>query len=420
MKKTVTIIKKRDLRSGVISLPTSKSLSNRLLILQFLSGKAFAISGLSNSDDTILLASLLKSIRRHMHAEGDRVLELDARNAGTVLRFLTAVLAMVPGKYYLHGNERMHSRPIKDLVEALMQLGADIRYAGAMGYPPLEIEGKPMKGGKVQLDTGHSSQFLTALMLIGPFLPEGMEIKIHGEKLSWPYCEMTMQLLSSEGVEVSMDKDIVRIFPKMSGWMPAETEVDWSSASFWYELVAMDPSVELFFPHLTSDSLQGDRSIKDLYRALGVVTRETASGTSIKGSGRQGDVRRVDLSFFPDLVIPFVTTCCVRQKDVKVEGINHLRFKESDRLKALSEELERIGCIFSETEPGTWSLQTAGLDLASGISFMTHDDHRMAMSLAMLAAPTGRVTLDDESVVSKSYPGFWNDMQKVGFELITP
>lgn len=433
--------KSRKLK-GRITLPASKSISNRLLIIRALCTTDIFLENLSTADDTVLLHELLNRIKTaacsihgqtppHDHGlpTGTEAFpcSIDCRNAGTVMRFLTAYLAIQPGTWLLSGSDRMHHRPVGILVDALRSLGALIEYDGIPGYPPLRITGKKLKGGEVTVDGSVSSQFISSLLLIAPALPEGLTIQMIGPQVSFPYVEMTIRIMEQLGAEVEREKGILRILPGKyhSGLLPANrylVEADWSSAAFWYEAAALAGEAEIRLPGLHQHSLQGDSFLAELFRPLGVETTFNPDGSILSTCPpvRLSDCPPVRLSACPDLAPALIVTYAVLGIPARFTGLQHLAVKESDRLKVMELELQRIGRPIRIPSSDSAETLPAGpmLPIIPGetpVCIETYGDHRIAMAFAPLALKTGAISISDHSVVAKSYPGFWEDLRKLGF-----
>ncbi|WP_324721663.1 3-phosphoshikimate 1-carboxyvinyltransferase [Salinimicrobium sp. HB62] len=388
--------------SGRISVTGSKSESNRLLILQALFPE-LRIENLSNSDDTRVLQKALAS------SEG----VIDIHHAGTAMRFLTAYFASNEGReVVLTGSERMQERPIAILVDALRELGADISYEKNKGFPPLRIKGKKLSKNEVTIKANISSQYISALMLIAASLPEGLKIHLEGKVTSVPYIEMTLQLLRKCGISGSFQNNEISIAPVSS--VPEKeitVESDWSSASYFYSLAALSESAEISLSSYRAESLQGDRSVVEIYEKLGVKT------TFLDGEIRLEKVKtelpkkmELDLSNSPDLAQTIAVTCFGLGIEAEMTGLHTLRIKETDRLQALKNELEKLG---GQVEITNDSLRLdPSAEIKSNISIDTYHDHRMALAFAPLALKVP-LRIRDAGVVSKSFPGFWEDLSKL-------
>lgn len=402
---------------GSFLLPASKSISNRLLILRSLAGKGISIDNLSDAEDTMHLGQLLNRIDDYKAHSANDPLVLDTGDAGTAFRFLTALLAVTPGNFILTGSARMLNRPVGPLVEALHNLGARIEYVGRTGYPPLRFSENVATGGFTEMDAGISSQFVSALLMIGPRLPDGLILRLKGRPVSQPYISMTISLLSRFGVQVISRYNTYAVPSQAILPQQVRVEADWSSAAFWYEMAALAYSVDIHLPGLHQESIQGDRAAVELFRLLGVETKEDPEGIRIsKGTMLHVPVE-VDLSDYPDLVLPFAVACSILEQKVIITGIGHLQWKESERLTALCRELSKTGVVPDISEPGIIILPgTMPLLVPSGY-FDPWGDHRMAMAFAALAIPYGLVGISHPEVVDKSYPGFWYEVKKAGFKL---
>jgi 3-phosphoshikimate 1-carboxyvinyltransferase len=419
--KTITIKKSDHNLKGSIRLPSSKSISNRLLIIHALTTANFNIKHLSDSDDTILLQNLLQEIKEHQGRSS--MSELDTANAGTVMRFLTAYLSMIPGKWILTGSERMKQRPIGILVDGLKSMDARIDYLSKPGYPPLMIHGTYLKGREIIVDPGISSQFVSALILIGPKLPGGLTLHLSGLPVSFPYVKMTIGLLKDFGINVIQERS--RIFIQEGNYQPCNftVEPDWSAAAFWYEAAALADYVDLELEGLSRKSIQGDSIISDIFQTFNIVTEFTKRGvhlSKLSGSTRENEFK-FNFSDHPDIAPAVITSCAMLGIHGLFSGLKSLQLKETDRLMALKTEYEKIG-VTAETY-STGNLIPALEIMAGKISgnpdlvINTYDDHRMAMTFAPLAILTGKIQIENPDVVTKSYPGFWSDLVSVGFEI---
>ncbi|GHA76059.1 3-phosphoshikimate 1-carboxyvinyltransferase [Pontibacter akesuensis] len=393
--------------NGSIKLPASKSEANRALIISALSGQESQLHNLSEANDTQLLQRLLKS-----DAE-----TIDAEDAGTVMRFLTAYYAITGQQKTLTGTERMCQRPIKVLVEALRELGASIDYQGEEGYPPLKIgafTGSGQKHLKVRSDI--SSQFISALLMIAPLLPEGLELELEGKIGSRPYIEMTLSLMQHFGVAANFEGNTISVAHQKYKSAEFTVESDWSAASYWYSLVALAKEADITLLGLKEYSFQGDRAIVDIMYRLGVYTEFTAEGVRLLKKEHERHLS-LDFSDCPDLAQTIVALCTALGVHVDMTGLESLRIKETDRIQALQIEVLSMNSSLQEITPGVFHLEP-GILHKDNLSFRTYQDHRMAMAFAPLAL-LGPVTIQEPSVVRKSYPRFWEDLEKVGFEIIT-
>lgn len=391
--------------SAVIEIGGSKSESNRLLILQALYPN-ISIENLSDSDDTALLQKGLKT------KQGT----VDIGHAGTAMRFLTAYFAATEGaEVILTGSQRMQERPIGILVDALRSLGADITYINEAGYPPLRIRGKTLEENRVTVKADVSSQYISALMLIAPYLPNGLDITLEGEVASSPYIDMTLSILQQVGIEAHLkEKDIV-VFPTSEIEDTVFTvESDWSSLSYYYSLIALSEKAELRFKHFSKENFQGDSVLKVFYEGLGVTTIFDENEDIL--ILRKTDVSLPNAVFFdltgtPDLAQTLAVTCLGLGIGCTLVGLQTLKIKETDRLVALKTELEKLGARVTITEE---SLQFEGQStIKTGVAIDTYQDHRMAMAFAPLAAKVD-LMINNAEVVTKSYPKFWEDWSWVG------
>lgn len=400
---------------GTIKLPASKSISNRLLILQYAYGHSFTISNLSTADDTVLMSTMLDLVRQYQVRGDTGLLRLDTRNAGSVMRFMLPLLSVTRGHYLLTGNERMKKRPIGALVEAMRETGAEIDYLEDIGFPPLIIRGRAISASRIGIDTSVSSQFVTALLLLAPTMPDGLTIELTGSRASWPYVKMTTRLLNSLGVQVITQENSIRVFNKKALKSDIEVEPDWSSAAFWYSMVSMAENGEIFFPALKKSGIQGDQELASFFSQLGVTTTEKSQGILIRKEGRFDDNFMADFAGYPDIALPVIVSCGVAGIPGTFTGLDNLRIKESDRLEALSLALRMTGIAFREESPGTWKLSGRMVDPCR-LHMDDFDDHRVAMTLAGLAIKGFTIQLEHPETVNKSFPGFWKELESAGFK----
>ena len=410
----IRITKKNRNCFGDVKLPASKSISNRLLILQYLYGKSLTVNNLSDADDTVLLSSLLDIIRQYQMRGDTGLLRLDARNAGSVMRFLVPLLSVTRGHYLLTGNERMKDRPIGALVEAMRETGAEIDYLGQKGFPPLIIRGRSITVHRVRIDASVSSQFITALLLLAPTLENGLTIELVGARASWPYVKMTTGILAYLGIQVIAQDDAIKVFQKKSVNTCVDVEADWSAASFWYCMLSLAKKGEIFLRGLRKSGIQGDQALSAIFRQLGVISEEEDYGIRIKKEGKVNENFHADFSGCPDLALPVILACGGGGIPATFTGLERLRIKESDRVTALSEGLNKAGISLREEFPGNWRISGHLIDPCD-LYPDDFEDHRVAMTFACLAAKGFTIHLENPDVVNKSYPGFWKDLESAGF-----
>lgn len=388
-------------------------------MIRALCGKDFIIKNLSEADDTILLHKLINDI--HNRQERKHVPELDTANAGTVMRFLTAWLSMKPGKWVLSGSERMKQRPIGILAEALKQLGASIEYLAKPGYPPLLISGTEIGGREVTIDPGVSSQYTTALLLIAPYLSKGLILHLKGKKVSFPYVDMTIRLMQLFGAKVKAGKTRIHVHP--GAYHPCEytVESDWSAAAFWYEAAVFAEEVDLELKGLKFESLQGDSILPVIFQNFGIRTEFTDSGIRLTKVEKKIDGFYFDFTDCPDIAQSVIITCAGLGIRGRFEGLKSLQIKETDRLRALKNEIEKLGIqvVTSDKSDDMPAMEISAFKsvVQNGLTFETYGDHRMAMTLAPLAIKSGPVKILNPDVVVKSYPDFWEHMVTTGFEI---
>ena len=383
----------------------SKSESNRLLILKYLL-KNIEIKNLSDSDDTISLQNALNSPLE----------SVDIHHAGTAMRFLTAYFSIqVKKNYKIFGSRRMHKRPIKILVDALNDLGADIKYLSKKGYPPLKISGKELDKNEVFLDANISSQYITALILIAPVMKNGLVINLVGNITSRPYIEMSLSILKRIGVQISFLNNRIKIKPFKNKKKIIQTvESDWSSLSYFYSIVALSKEANLKISSFLSNSLQGDKELVSIYKKLGVQTIFDNGIVKLKKDQKINLPKKIVLTLndTPDLAQTIAVTCFGLGLPCDLFGLHTLNIKETDRLLALKTELEKLGANVEITNESLHLKKRKKFN--SNIEVNTYDDHRMAMAFAPLAI-IKPIIINDPKVISKSFPSFWNILSELNF-----
>ena len=414
MAKTILLKKRDNSLEGTIKLSGSKSISNRALIIRALCIDDFPIEGLATANDTELLQQLIQS------KEEIR----DAGPAGTTFRFMTAYLAMQPGKQVLTGTDRMKQRPVRVLVDALKTLGADIEYLEKEGYPPLSIGEAPLsKINELEIDAGTSSQYLSALLMIAPMLPNGLSLKLKGELVSRPYLLMTLKLMEYFGVKHQWEGNIIRVASQSYQARPFKVEADWSAASYYYIMAAFSDQPNLHLGGLFEDSLQGDAVIVEMMKSFGVRSTFEDDGVHLS---RNGHLSSSNFSWnfleCPDIAQSLAVICGGTGVQGSFSGLQTLKIKETDRIIALHQELKKLGVDFTINpvinEQGEEEYEVNGKANWKGTPCLeTYEDHRMAMAFAPMAM-LNPIIIEDPMVVVKSYPAFWEDLEKLDFEVI--
>lgn len=392
-----------------IVLPYSKSLSNRALIVNAMNENKnrCEIKNLSDCDDTEVMVKAFESEMK----------VVDVGAAGTSMRFLTAYLAQIAGEHVITGSERMKERPIKLLVEALREVGAEIEYEEKEGFPPLRIKGRELKGGSVELDGGVSSQYISALLMIGPKMKDGLRLKLTGKLISSPYVRMTLGIMKEFGVEAKWENDVISI--ERQAYIRAEkyeVEADWSAASYWYSFLASKGYGSFFLEGLRENSMQGDSHIVELFGRLGVETIFQEDGVIIKESKNMTSRLVYDFTNMPDMAQTLVVTCCAKGIGFDFKGLQSLKIKETDRIAALIKELAKFGYKLTENEEGELSWKGERTSAERNPVVDTYKDHRMAMAFSGLCFG-GKVRINNPEVVSKSYPEFWKDLARANFSI---
>lgn len=390
---------------AAVTLPASKSISARAMIIAALAGNA-QLRNLSDCDDTQVLRRAL----------GERKPEIDIHAAGTAMRFGTAFFSVTPEEHTLTGTARMQQRPIRLLVDALRVLGADIEYVNAEGFPPLRIKGKQLAGGAVSIPADVSSQYISALLMIAPTMKEGLTLELEGEVVSTPYINMTLNLMHTFGAKARWcDDHTLEVLPEF--YKPGvcfDVEPDWSAASYWYELVALSPDAgaTVHLPGLRAQSVQGDSIVKDLFKPLGVETTFTSSGITLKKCA-PCDTLLSDFTTCPDLAQTLVATCAMLGRPFHFTGLQSLKIKETDRIVALQNELQKLGRRVEANDREMWYDGNVTKPSVPPI-INTYDDHRMAMAFAPCSFKVPELRVANPEVVCKSYPAYWDDLRSVG------
>lgn len=401
--------------NGSIQLPASKSISNRALILHALSHGKQMLKNLSECDDTQVMIRALES----------NSTEIDIMAAGTAMRFLTAYFSVTPGMRTITGTQRMQQRPIRILTDALRSLGAKIEYINNEGFPPLRICGSTLNGNSIELAGNVSSQYISALLMIGGTLPEGLHLKLTGDIISRPYINLTLKMMNDFGIRSEWTSECtIQVHPDTYQDISYTVESDWSAASYWYQMMALlqttqeeEGAVSIELKGLLPNSYQGDSRGAEIFAKLGVQTQYTTKGVLLtKG---QSSIQRLDENMIdiPDLAQTFVVTCCLKEIPFRFSGLQSLKIKETDRIHALITELRKLGYIIESEEDSilTWKGEFCKAEEHPVIA--TYEDHRMAMAFAPIALMRPEITIENPEVVSKSYPNYWNDLQKIGFKI---
>ena len=389
-----------------IQLPSSKSISNRALIINALGNGTHHPENLSDCDDTRVMIRALNDDKE----------TIDIMAAGTAMRFLTAYLSVTPGTRIITGTERMQQRPIQVLVNALRELGADIEYVANDGFPPLRITGRELRKDTISLPGNVSSQYISALLMIAPVLTNGLTIRLTGDIISRPYINLTLQLMNDFGVRAEWTDDHrLKVEPQAYHSIPFYVESDWSAASYWYQIGALSKEAEVTLPGLFKDSYQGDSQVAGIFRSLGVETIYKDKAVILKKNGKS--VERLDYDFInqPDLAQTFVVTCALLNIPFRFSGLQSLKIKETDRMAALITEMRKLGYILHETDGSVLSWEGERCTTEEHPAIDTYEDHRMAMAFAPTCLALPEILINNPQVVSKSYPRYWEDLRQAGF-----
>ena len=397
--------------SADIVLPASKSISNRVLIMNALAPVKGKLDNVAHCDDTDVMVKALASA-------DSSVVNIGA--AGTAMRFLTAYFSQLDGReLVLTGSERMLQRPIQILVDALNSLGASIKYDGQNGFPPLKISGRKLAGGRIELDGSVSSQYISALLMAAPLMENGLELVLMNKVVSLPYIQMTLSLMKQFGIESSWNGNVIKVCPQTYSPVDFKVESDWSASSYWFQIAALMPGSEITLPLLFNNSVQGDSQIVSLFKPLGVEASFCGDSVVLKSSKPKVDKYEVNLVEQPDLAQTFVVTCCMLGVQFCFSGLDNLKIKETDRIAALIAEMAKLGYVLTEPAAGALAWNGERCEAMKCPVISTYKDHRMAMAFAPAAVLIGDLAVDDPSVVSKSYPGYWDDLKKAGFSVIS-
>ncbi len=400
----------KKITNGSINLPSSKSISNRTLIINALSYSPYPLQNLSDSDDTAVLFAALNSNSNHF----------DIGHAGTAMRFLTAFLSKIVGEWEITGSERMQQRPISILVDALNSLGAQIHYLKNDGFPPLKILGSNLTGKTLELDGSVSSQYISALLLIAPSIGNGLKLKLNSEITSRSYIDLTLQLMAKFGIQYIWKKNEITVPEQNYLARDFTIEADWSGASYWYEILSMCNSGEIFLENLQLESLQGDATIAKWFEQFGVHSVQKENGVLlVKKEIQLPKTLQIDFIENPDVAQTMACLCITKQIPFYFTGLKTLKIKETDRISALQNELKKFGAILTEPCHGelAWDGKIDTSIVSNNPVIETYHDHRMALAFAPMTLAGTALQINDPLVVTKSYPGFWSDLKKIGFSI---
>ena len=411
-------IKAPQVLNQTIKLPASKSISNRALIIHALSGGAILPDNLSDCDDTTVI---IDALQNNPH-------EINIKAAGTAMRFMTAFLSVKDGEeHVLTGTERMKHRPIGVLVDALRHLGADIKYAGEEGFPPLRIKGRKLEGGLLEVPGNISSQYISALLMIGPTLKNGLTLRLTGDVISRPYIDLTLWTMREFGADADWsDFETISVAPKPYKERTYFIENDWSAASYWYEMMALSTHEddEIRLEGLMDGSKQGDSSVRYIFSLLGVKStfesRKEGVPTTVTLRHTNRCVPRLEYDFVnsPDLAQTFVVCCALKNVHFHFTGLSTLKIKETDRIEAMKKEMRKLGYVIHDKNNSEliWDGERCMPEIEGGID--TYEDHRMALSFTPASLCIEGLSINNPQVVTKSYPHFWEDIKSAGFEVI--
>lgn len=391
---------------GDVTLPASKSISNRALLIHALAGGDKPVENFSDCDDTRSMLEVLAS-------NGSC---FNIGHAGTAMRFLTAFLARIVGKWEITGSERMKQRPIGVLVDALNELGARIEYVEKEGFPPLRIYGSLLKGGEIQIAASVSSQYISALMMIAPYMLNGLKLHLTGRIVSLAYIKMTASIMKDFGADVEIHDTTICIAPRPYTSVPYRVEADWSAASYFFELLAVAGSGELTLSGLKKESIQGDAAQVKVWEKMGIKTSFEEDKVRLSRTVVENGKLEMDFVNMPDLVQSFVVACCLMDKPFVFSGVETLRIKETDRIAALVTEMAKLGYKL-ETMGDKQLIWDGSRCPSQRKEIETYQDHRMAMAFAPAALLIPDLVIKNKEVVSKSFPAYWDELTKLGMEI---
>lgn len=399
------LTQKSEFNSTRIPLPSSKSESNRALVIDALTEGENTITNLAEARDTQTMIRLLETSPP----------VFDVLDAGTTMRFLTAYATVTNQKKVLTGTARMCERPIGILVDALRSIGAEIHYLNVEGYPPLAVHGLPeQKSNKVKIRGDVSSQYISAMLMIAPVLPQGLELELEGKVGSRTYIEMTLELMAQFGINYTWEGNKITVAHQAYQPTTFEVESDWSGASYWFSLLACADSGELFLEGLKENSLQGDSAIVEIMDHLGVKSTFQKGGVLLQKQAIRG-LKKWDFTHCPDLAQTVAVTCAILGQNAVFTGLESLRIKETDRIYALQQELAKFNAELKEIEPEVFQV-IPSVTMPRQVQIHTYDDHRMAMAFMPLLTKT-HVLIEEPDVVNKSYPSFWKHCGLLGISM---
>jgi 3-phosphoshikimate 1-carboxyvinyltransferase len=432
MMQNIILTKSNKQVNGTVHLTGSKSECNRALIIEALSDGKVKVENVSDAADAVLLAGILRKSQESrvksqevlandtdspLTTHNSQLTKVDIGPAGTAMRFLTAYYAIQDDEVILTGSQRMKERPIGILVDALRELGAHIDYEEKEGFPPIKLKGSfGQQTSKISIKGNISSQYITALLLIAARLPFGLELHIEGELTSRPYVEMTLAMLATANIQHSWQDNVITISNQEFATTSLHVEPDWSAASYWYAIAALADEAELFLTGLTQYSLQGDSVITEIMANFGITSQFKDGGVHLLKEAKPLSRKIFDLKECPDLAQTIIVVCAALGHEATFTGLETLKIKETDRILALQTELAKMGVKLIE-KGQVYKLDCSEKFIPERMFINTYHDHRMAMAFAPLALIIPQLEFENGPVVEKSYPAFWTDLEKLGFEV---
>ena len=409
----IQITKATNQLIGSITIPASKSESNRALIIKSLTNFNFEIKNLSNSNDTLVLEKAINQIANN-HSE---ILEINIEDCGTAMRFLTSVLAITKGEFILTGSERMKQRPIQFLVNSLNKINANISYLENPGFPPLRISGSELNGDSISIDGSVSSQYISSILMISPLLKNGLKIILENHIVSEPYIDLTLKMMNHFGIQFQKTENCIVVPPQKYIAKDISINGDWSSVSYWYEMAAFSEDVDLKIHGISKTGFQGDEVIAEIFEDFGVKTAFHENYIHLTKAGNLVDNFEFDFSNHPDLALTVAVCCAGLKINCKLSGLKTLKDKESNRFAAIVSEIGKLGIPVKTNEIDEISFNAKEIIFENNILVNTFKDHRIAMAFAPLACILKEIKIEESEIVKKSYSNFWEDLKNLGFKI---
>jgi 3-phosphoshikimate 1-carboxyvinyltransferase len=398
---------------GSLTIPASKSESNRALIIKSLTNSNFEIKNLSDSNDTLVLEKAINQIANN-HSE---IIEINIEDCGTAMRFLTSVLAITKGEFILTGSERMKQRPIQFLVDSLNKINANISYLENTGFPPLRITGSELIGDSISINGSVSSQYISSILMISPLLKNGLKINLEKNIVSEPYIYLTLKMMNHFGIQIQKTENCIVVPTQKYIAKDISINGDWSSVSYWYEMAAFSEDMDLKIHGISKTGFQGDEVIAEIFEAFGVKTTFHENYIHLTKTGNLVDNFEFDFSNHPDLALTVAVCCAGLKINCNLKGLKTLKDKESNRFAAIVSEIGKLGIPVKSNEIDEISFNAKEIIFEKNILVNTFNDHRIAMAFAPLACILKEIKIEESEIVKKSYSNFWEDLKNLGFKI---